>query len=115
MNPSGLQVRAPRHVLERLLGAPRLAELVKRLDPKLLHQLVRQCGLEECGEILALATTEQLTRLFDDDLWASSRPGIEEELDADRFGLWLEVLAEPGPEVAAQKLAGLEFDFVTAA
>jgi hypothetical protein len=114
MNPYAVQ-STPRRVLERLLGAPRLAELVKRLDPKLLHQLVRQCGLEECGEILALATTEQLTRIFDDDLWASSRPGIEEELDAERFGLWLEVLAEPGPDLAAHKLAGLEFDFVTAA
>jgi len=115
MNPQALQTGAPRRVLARLLHAPHLAEIVRRLDPKLLNQLVRQCGLEDCGEILALATTEQLTRVFDDDLWASDRAGAEEAFDADRFALWLEVLAELGPEVAARKLAEMDFDFVTAA
>ena len=115
MNPYALQPGAPRRLVARLLDAPRLAQIVQRLDPKLLHQLVRRCGLEDCGEILALATTEQLTRVFDDDLWKSARAGDEEEFDADRFALWLEVLAELGPEVAARKLVEMDFDFVTAA
>ena len=115
MNPYALQPGAPRRLVARLLDAPHLAEIVQRLDPKLLHQLVRHCGLEDCGEILALATTEQLTRVFDDDLWTSARAGDEEEFDADRFALWLEVLAELGPEVAARKLVDMDFDFVTAA
>ena len=115
MNPQALQTGSPRRLLARLLEAPQLAQIVRRLEPKLLHALVRHCGLEDCSEILALATTEQLTRVFDDDLWASGRAGDEEAFDADRFALWLEVLAELGPEVAARKLAAMDFDFVTAA
>jgi len=105
----------PRHLLSRLLDTPNLAEVVQSLDPKVLHQLVRHCGLEECGEVIALATTQQLTQIFDDDLWRSDVPGQEDQFDADRFGLWLEVLAEVGGHVAAQKLAAMDFDFVTGA
>src|SRR5205085_11630525 len=88
---------------------------VPRLDPKALHQLIRHVGLEECGQIISLTTTEQLTYLFDEDLWASNLPGAEEQLDADRFGVWLQVLAESGDDVAAEKLMAMDFDFVTAA
>ena len=105
----------PRHFLARLLDTPNLAEVVQSLDPKVLHQLVRHFGLEECGEVIALATTQQLTQIFDDDLWRSDVPGQEDQFDADRFSLWLEVLAEVGADVAAEKLAAMDFDFVTAA
>jgi hypothetical protein len=115
MNRHAVQPGAPRRLLARLLDTPHLAEIVRRLEPQLLHQLVLQCGLEDCGEILALATTEQLARVFDHDLWTSGRAGTPEEFDADRFALWLEVLAELGPEAAAGKLAEMDFDFVAAA
>ncbi len=115
MKPLAVQPTPPRRLVARLLSAPHLAELVQRLEPPLLYQLVRQCGLEECGEILALATTEQLTGVFDEDLWTSAQAGAVEEFDAERFALWLEVLAELGPEVAARKLAAMDLDFVTAA
>ncbi len=104
----------PRHSLARLLGRSDLAQVVPSLDPKVLHHLVRSCGLEECGEVLALATSEQLTQIFDEDLWDGA-PGAADQFDIDRFALWLEVLAEAGDGVAARKLAAMDFDFVTAA
>jgi hypothetical protein len=106
---------ALRHLLARLLDSPDLAQVVPSLDPKVLHQLVRHFGLEECGAVIAFATTEQLTQIFDDDLWSSNTAGAEDQFDADRFGLWLEVLAEVGDSVAAQKLVAMDFDFVTGA
>ncbi len=106
---------ATRNLLHLLLGSPDLAKVVPSLDPQVLHQLVRHIGLEECGEIVALATPQQLTQIFDDDLWNSDTPGTEEQFDADRFGLWLEVLEETGDAVAAQKLVAMDMDFVTAA
>ena len=115
MAKRALAAGAPRRLLSRLLDSPQLAQVVQGLEPKVLHHLIRQCGLEECGEIVALATTEQLTRIFDDDLWRSDSAGAEEEFDAGRFGLWLEVLAEVGPDVAARKLVEMDFDFVTGA
>ena len=106
---------APRHLLARLLDRSDLAQVVPNLDPKVLHQLVRRFGLEECGNIIALATAQQLTQIFDEDLWSSQTPGAEDQFDADRFGLWLEVLAEAGDAVAAQKLIAMDFDFVVGA
>jgi hypothetical protein len=115
MKTLAVRADAPRRLLARLLETPRLAVTVQRLDPRLLDRLVRHCGLEDCGEILALATTEQITHVFDDDLWTSVQAGADEELDAERFALWLEVLAELGADVAARKLVDLDFDLVTAA
>ncbi len=108
-------LQTPRDLLGRILEAPELARVVQSLEPAVLHRLVRRCGLEDCGPIVALATTEQLMRVFDDDLWAAEEVGGEEQLDVERFALWLEVLAEAGADVAARKLMAMDFDFVTAA
>jgi hypothetical protein len=80
-----------------------------------LHRIIQSCGLEDCGELVALATPDQLMRVFDLDLWRSGRPGLDEELDGHRFGAWLEVLMESGATVAAQKLVGVDIDLVIAA
>ena len=63
---------------------------------------------------MALATPAQLGRVFDFDLWRGRTPGVEERFDPDRFGVWLEVLVEAGPDVAADKLGGLDLDLVVA-
>src|ERR1019366_3956461 len=66
-------------------------------------------------EIVALATREQLAGVFDLDLWRTDQPGLDEQFDADRFGVWLEVLAEGGAAVAGQKLADMDVSLVIAA
>ena len=103
-----------RELLDRILNTPRLERVVPRLQPGLLHRVIQLCGLEDCGELVALATPEQLARIFDLDLWRAAKPGLDEQFDADRFGLWLEVLLESGPAAAAQKLAGMDLDLVVA-
>ncbi len=103
-----------RDLLDRILNTPQLALVVPRLQPELLHRVIQSCGLEDCGELVALATPEQLTRVFDLDLWRAAQPCLDEQFDADRFGLWLEVLMENGATVAAQKLAEIEVDLVIA-
>ncbi len=80
----------------------------------MLNLVIQSCGLEDCGELVALATPNQLVRVFDLDLWRSGRPGLDEQLDAGRFGVWLEVLLESGAAVAAQKLVGVNVDLVIA-
>jgi uncharacterized protein DUF6178 len=102
------------NLLARILNTPQLAQVVPRLQPKLLHQVIQSCGLEDCGELLALATPEQLARVFDLDLWRAARPGLDEQFNADRFGVWLEVLMEYGATVAAQKLSEIDPDLVIA-
>ena len=55
-----------------------------------------------------------MSHLFDLDLWRPERPGLDEHFDAGRFGLWIEVLAEAGADVAAAKLAKVPLGQVVA-
>ena len=64
---------------------------------------------------MALATPDQLASVLDLDLWRAAQPGLDEQFDADRFGVWLEVLMESGAGVAAQTLAEMDVDLVIAA
>jgi Family of unknown function (DUF6178) len=104
-----------RPLLERILDVPQLAHVVPRLQPDVLHRLIERCGLEDCGELVALATPGQLARVFDLDLWRAAQPGLDEQFDAGRFGVWLEVLVESGASVAAQTLADMDASLVITA
>lgn len=103
-----------RPLLERLLNTPDLAKIVPHLQPEVLHRVIQVCGLEDCAEFVALATPEQISRVLDLDLWRVRARGADEQLDADRFGAWLEVLMEAGAPVATEKLMGLDIELVTA-
>jgi len=103
-----------RDLLDRIVNTPRLERVVPRLQPEVLHQVIQSCGLEDCGDLVALATPGQLARVFDLDLWRAAQPGLDEQFDADRFGVWLEVLVGNGAAAAAQKFAGMDVDLVVA-
>jgi hypothetical protein len=105
----------PRQLLARVLDQPELVSLVQSLEPRILGGLIGKIGLEDAGELVALATTAQIERIFDEDLWRSARPGKDEVFDAERFTLWLEVMMEAGAAFAAQKLSELDEDLVTLA
>jgi hypothetical protein len=114
---NALSSRAPDSpdLLARILDTPHLAQAVPRLQPEVLHRVIQHCGLEACGDLVALTTPAQLSAVFDLDLWSSRRPGLEEHFDADRFAVWLEVLAESGADVAASRLAAIDATLVIAA
>jgi hypothetical protein len=63
---------------------------------------------------VAQATPAQLSHVFDLDLWRPVKPGLDEQFDAARFGLWIEVLVEAGAEVAAAKLAAMPLPQIVA-
>jgi hypothetical protein len=113
-SPAHRPIGDPRPLLDRILETPHLAHVVPRLPPEVLHRVIQNCGLEDCGELVALATPSQLAAVFDLDLWHPARPGLDEQFDADRFGLWLEVMVESGGSVAAQKLAEVDVDLAIA-
>jgi hypothetical protein len=103
----------PQQLLTRILDQPQVVSVIQSLDARVLHRVIDHVGLEDAGELVALATTEQLRGIFDEDLWRSERPGQDERFDADRFALWLEILMETGPAFAAEKLVELDEDLVT--
>jgi hypothetical protein len=53
-------------------------------------------------------TPAQLTAVLDFDLWHAGRPGSDEQFDPERFGDWIELLAEAGPAVASRTVASIE-------
>lgn len=114
-SPAQQGTREPRGLLDRILDTPHLARVVPRLPPDVLHRVIQNCGLEDCGALVALATPGQLAAVFDLDLWRPAQPGLDEQFNADRFGLWLEVMMESGATVAAQKLADVDVDLAIAA
>ncbi|HEY3356978.1 MAG TPA: DUF6178 family protein [Polyangia bacterium] len=113
--PARIARPRPLQLLGRLLDDPTLVTTVQGLAPRTLGALVNAIGLADAGEIVALATTEQLQRVFDEDLWRSARPGQDETFDPERFALWLEIMLEAGEELTARKLVELPEDLVTLA
>ena len=105
---------APQGLLERILNTPHVEHVIPGLAPEVLHRVIQHCGLEDCGELVALATPDQLRKILDLDLWRPGQPGRDEQFDADRFGAWLEVLREAGAEIAARQLASMDIDLVVA-
>jgi len=99
-------------LLARLVDRPDAIAAVRALGGEGLRDLVARVGLEDAGELLALASHEQLVLAFDDDLFRADAPGGDEAFDAPRFLLWLEVLRESGDTFAAERLAALSEDFL---
>lgn len=95
-----------------MLEQPGLVSLVQGLEAPVLLELVDHVGLEDAGEIVSLATAEQLERVFDVDLWRSAEPGRDPTFDAKRFALWLDVLLQAGEEAAVEKVAAMDEDLV---
>jgi hypothetical protein len=110
-----LRVPPATTLLDRLIQAPDLVRRVRELPAQTFSALVRQVGVEDAGEIVALATIDQLVAAFDEDLFINERPGEREVFDSRRFAIWLEVLLEAGDEVAAKRVAELSEDFVIGA
>ncbi|HEY3499661.1 MAG TPA: DUF6178 family protein [Polyangiaceae bacterium] len=102
-------------LLARVLDTPDLADQLRALPAPALAKLVEHVGLEDAGELVALATTGQLEAVFDEDLWQNARPGAEERFDAGRFLVWLEALLEAGDELVAERLSELSEDLLALA
>jgi len=75
-----------------------------------LHRVISAYGLEDSAELVAQATPEQLSNVFDLDLWRPPSPGLDEQFDAERFGVWIEVLVEAGADLAADKLSQMPIE-----
>jgi hypothetical protein len=101
-------------VLTRVTGERRLSRAVARLAPDALLAMIARRGLRDSGDLLALATPEQLAAVFDLDLWKADRPGGDEQFDAARFCEWLEMFIEAGPAAAAARLAAIDTALVVA-
>ena len=106
------KLKQPGELLNYILDQPELPAIVQSLDTRVLTKLIRHVGLEDSAQIVSLATAEQLESVLDEDLWYSEAPGRNETFDADRLGLWLEIMEEFGSEFAARKIMELDEELV---
>src|SRR5262245_7684203 len=103
------------HLLMRILERPGLVAAVRELPGAVLGKLIDRIGLADAGELVALAATAQLERIFDDDLWRAERAGGDETFRPERFALWLRVMAEAGEEALVRRLCELPEDLLALA
>jgi hypothetical protein len=103
------------NLLVRILERPGLIAALRELPGAVLGKLIDRIGLEDAGELVALASTAQLERIFDDDLWRAERAGGDEMFRPERFALWLRVMLEGGEELLVQRLCELPEDLLALA
>ncbi len=99
-------------LLARLIEDPNLPARIREMPNEQFTALVREVGVADAGELVALATTEQLVAAFDEDLFVNRRPGEREAFDRRRFVTWLEVLLEAGDDAVVGRIEELAEDFV---
>ena len=104
---SRTNVPSSTNLLLRILERPALVAAVRELPGAVLGKLIERIGLEDAGELVALATTAQLERVFDDDLWRAERAGGDETFRPERFALWLRVMLDAGEDLMVQRLCEL--------
>ena len=105
----------PAQLLMRILERPDLLAAVRDLPAPVLGSLIDRVGLEDAGELVALASSEQLQAVFDEDLWHAAAPGEDERFRPERFALWLEILFEGGEGFLVDRLCALPRDLLTLA
>lgn len=108
-----LERKQTHDLLNSILDQPELPAIIRSLDAGVLIRLIRHIGLEDSAEIISLANADQLKCILDEDLWHSDAPGQDEVFDADRFGLWLEILLETNAAFAARKVIELDEGLLT--
>lgn len=103
------------NLLLRILERPGLTAAVRELPGAVLGALIDRIGLEDAGDLIALASREQLERIFDDDLWRAEGVGGDERFRPERFALWLRVILEAGDEAVVRRLCELPVELVALA
>jgi hypothetical protein len=99
--------RHPRKRLELVLADPQAVEIVPRIPIEDLYYLVRGVGLADAGDVLRLASPDQLQGCLDLDLWERDR------LSSSRLIAWLEALAELPLGVLARTVRALDAELVS--
>src|SRR5712692_2961439 len=69
----GLPARQKRDLI---LSAPEARRLVQTFSPETLFYTVKEIGSADAGDLLSLATPEQIRGLVDLDCWKKDRPNL---------------------------------------
>ena len=97
----------------QVIEEPELVRFVQNMDKPLLLRLVNKIGLEDAGDLLAIATSEQLTAIFDHLFWVhDAEPGAAEKFASDQFVRWLEIMYQVSGGNALQHVLAMDEDLL---
>ncbi|MCA9544191.1 MAG: hypothetical protein KC613_07360 [Myxococcales bacterium] len=89
-------------LLDLLISPHDAAALIQRLPADDLYGHVLTIGLEDCTELLAMASGEQVRAMLDSEIW------VRDELSVERLDPWLTALMHAGPDVLGQRMLDLD-------
>lgn len=95
---------SPRRRYDELVSSDRAAALVPRLPALELFWLLREVGLRDATDLVALASPEQIQTFLDLDVWD------REHLLLSATAAWIEVLCDAGVAHAAAVTAALDIE-----
>jgi len=98
-------------LLQTLQDNPALPTLLRNLPSAALARLVDRVGLNDAGELMALAPAHKLLQALDESLWKSPEPGVAETFDADELVDWLATWNEIGDSFVADRLAAMSDEY----
>jgi hypothetical protein len=104
-------IAARSRLLQILQNNPALPALLRNLQPAALARLVDRVGLNDAGELMALAPTHKLLQALDESLWKSPEPGVAEAFDARELVDWLEAWNEIGDTFVADRLTAMSDEY----
>ena len=91
-----------RGFVDELISQPDAAQLVPTLPVQELYYAIREVGLADSHDLVALASPEQVQGFLDLDAWR------REELLPERISEWIDALVDAGPERLLAAIAGLD-------
>jgi hypothetical protein len=87
---------------DAILDEPNADVLVPALPVQDLYYAIKEVGLADAAELVALASPEQIRGFVDLDVWE------KDVLDEQRLSSWLETLADAGPEKLASAIESID-------
>jgi len=94
------------HRADAILAEPDAARLVPRLPVQELYYAIKEVGLADAQELVALASPEQIRGFLDLDVWQRA------ELDEGRMREWIDALVAAGPQKLKAAVDGLDPEVV---
>src|SRR3954465_15823987 len=91
---------------DAIIAEPDAAELVPRLPVQDLYYAIKEVGLADAEELVALATPEQIQGFVDLDVWE------RDHIDENKVAAWIETLANSGYEKLGQIIEKIDGEVV---
>jgi hypothetical protein len=96
------KARSSSELIDLLLTPVDAEKRVQSLPAADLYGIIRRIGLEDCTELLPLASPQQFRALLDFDVWQGDEPSLE------RLQPWLRALMQAGPEVVSSRMLAMD-------